>query len=62
MTLRRNTPPPAVDQPRRHVIAEYKHRTQTVTCECGWRGSAASTLGERSPWQDHLAEHRTVPH
>ena len=62
MTLRRNTPQSPVDQPPRHVIAEYKHRTQTVTCECGWHGSTASALGERSPWQEHVAEHRTEHH
>ena len=39
MILRRNMPPVPVDQPQRHVIAEYKHRAQTVTCECGWFGS-----------------------
>ena len=60
MTLRRNTPPPRVDEAPRHVIAEYKHRAQTVTCECGWSGSAANPLGERSPWQEHLAEKRTT--
>lgn len=62
MTLRRNTPPARVEEPLRHVIAEYKHRAQMVTCECGWVGSTASPFGERSPWQEHLAEHRTERH
>jgi hypothetical protein len=54
MTLRRNTPPARVEAQPRHVIAEYKHRTQSVICECGWSGSTASPLGERSAWQEHL--------
>ncbi len=67
MTLRRSTPPlpgPKGAEPRpegpatRHVIAEYKHRTETVTCECGWSGSTASPLGERSAWQEHLQANR----
>jgi hypothetical protein len=60
MILRRNMPPTPVDQPQRHVIAEYKHRAQTVTCECGWYGSTATIPGERSPWQSHVADNRPV--
>jgi hypothetical protein len=44
--------------PLRHVIAEYKHHARTVTCECGWHGSTESIHGERSPWQEHVLEHR----
>jgi len=58
MTLGRSTPPAPAEEPVRHVIAEYKHRAQMVTCECGWSGSSANPLGERSPWQEHLAERR----
>lgn len=59
MTLRRNVPPAKAEPAIRHVIAEYKHRAQMVTCECGWTGSTASPLGERSSWQEHVAEHRS---
>lgn len=58
MNLKRNVPPG--DLPQRHVIAEYRHRAQTVTCECGWHGSTSSGQGEASPWQRHVAEHRTA--
>lgn len=58
MTLRRNTPPARVEGQPRHVIAVYTHRSETVTCECGWSGSTASVLGERSPWQEHLQANR----
>jgi hypothetical protein len=54
----RLTRPAVVQDGPRHVIAEYKHRAQTVTCECGWHGSTASAPRERSAWQDHVAEHR----
>ena len=56
MNLKRNLPPTETAQ--RHVIAEYRHRAQTVTCECGWHGSTASDPGQSSPWQRHVAEHR----
>jgi len=49
-------PPSAT--PRVHVIEEYKHRAQTVTCTCGWHGSTASVSGERSPWQEHVQSNR----
>jgi hypothetical protein len=60
MTLRRNTPSAQAPEPVRHVIADYKHRAQVVTCECGWIGSSASPFGERSAWQEHLVERRPV--
>ncbi len=42
----------------KHVIAEYKHRTQTVTCVCGWQGSNASEAFRASAWNDHLVANR----
>jgi len=56
--IRRNPRPAPAEPEQKHVIAEYKHRAQTVTCECGWHGSTASQPGERSAWQEHVAEHR----
>jgi hypothetical protein len=47
---------PAID---RHVIEEYKHKAQTVTCVCGWHGSTAAGPTERSDWQAHVAQYRT---
>ena len=38
----------------KHVIDEYKHRDQMVTCVCGWRGSSASPDGQPSEWNAHL--------
>jgi hypothetical protein len=38
----------------KHVIDEYKHRDQTVTCVCGWHGSSASPDGQPSEWNAHL--------
>jgi len=46
------------DLQRRHVIEQYKHRAQTVTCLCGWHGSTVSVLGEASPWTAHVRENR----
>jgi hypothetical protein len=48
---------PAAEPPK-HVIAEYKHRAETVTCVCGWHGSSASVDGGASPWNAHLVEMR----
>jgi hypothetical protein len=50
--------PDPTEQPFRHVIAEYRHAAQTITCTCGWSGSSASTDGRDSAWSQHLAEHR----
>jgi hypothetical protein len=44
--------------PRKHVIDEYRHKAQTVTCLCGWHGSTASVLGEPSDWALHVKENR----
>ncbi|TMG24260.1 MAG: hypothetical protein E6H96_07585 [Chloroflexi bacterium] len=49
---------PDEEQVLKHVIAEYKHRAQTVTCVCGWHGSTLTTDGRRSEWTDHLAANR----
>jgi hypothetical protein len=49
----------AGDAVDRHVIEEYKHREQTVTCVCGWHGSTAAAPSERSDWQLHVAQYRT---
>lgn len=46
------------DEPLRHVIDEYQHRPQLVTCVCGWHGSSASDRGGRSPWDAHKANYR----
>lgn len=50
---------PDPDAPLKHVIEEYHHRAQLVSCVCGWHGSTASANGERSPWDDHKAAFRT---
>jgi hypothetical protein len=50
--------PPVADAPLKHVIAEYKHRAQTVTCVCGWHGSTAAPAGGQSEWSGHVAAHR----
>jgi hypothetical protein len=42
----------------KHVIDEYKHRLQQVTCVCGWQGSSASPDGISSDWKAHLASTR----
>lgn len=41
-------------EPFKHVIDEYKHRDQTVTCVCGWHGSSATPDGQPSEWNAHL--------
>lgn len=45
-------------QPLKHVIADYRHRAQAVTCVCGWQGSSATTDGRTSAWSIHVAENR----
>lgn len=47
-----------VVEPPKHVIAQYVHRTETVTCVCGWLGSSAPVDGGSSPWNAHLVEMR----
>jgi hypothetical protein len=41
------------------VIAEYRHKAQSVTCVCGWEGSSASPDGRTSDWSRHVAASRT---
>jgi len=50
---------PVIAAGPRHVIAEYRHRLQMVTCECGWQGSSASPDTRPSEWSSHVAAHRT---
>jgi hypothetical protein len=50
---------PESEAPLKHVIAEYKHRAQTVTCVCGWHGSTKSLDGRTSDWSRHVAANRT---
>jgi hypothetical protein len=52
--------PPDPDAPPKHVIDEYRHRAQLVTCVCGWHGSSANRPGDRSPWDDHKASFRVA--
>lgn len=53
------SPRPNPDQAPKHVIAEYKHRAQTVTCVCGWHGSSATPDTRTSEWSLHVAANRT---
>ena len=46
------------NEPLKHVIAEYKHAAQTITCVCGWHGSSLTTDGRTSEWTTHLAANR----
>ena len=50
--------PPDPGAPLKHVIEEYKHRAQTVTCACGWHGSTSSPDGRPSEWTAHVTENR----
>jgi hypothetical protein len=56
----RPTAQPA-NEPFKHVIAEYKHQAQTITCTCGWHGKSSSPDGRTSEWTAHLAANRTKP-
>jgi hypothetical protein len=57
----RPSPRPAAPEPLKHVIAEYKHQAQTITCVCGWHGKSSSTDGRTSEWTAHLAANRPKP-
>ncbi len=46
--------------PLKHVIEEYRHRDQLVTCVCGWQGSTESVMGSASPWTTHVRESKAV--
>jgi hypothetical protein len=58
MTFNRVRPPASTpgEQPLKHVIEEYRHQAQRVTCVCGWEGSTAEVMGERSPWASHVRQ------
>ena len=49
---------PATVEPFKHVIDEYKHQAQTITCTCGWHGSSATLDRGGSEWTAHLFEVR----
>ncbi len=44
---------------RKHVIAEYRHAMQQVTCVCGWVGSSESPDGRTSDWSRHVTASRS---
>jgi hypothetical protein len=52
-----NLRPPSNTALFRHVIDQYKHKSQEITCTCGWRGSSAAHDGS-SEWKAHLAATR----
>ncbi len=54
-------PPVTTEEPLKHVIDEYRHRAQVVTCVCGWHGSTASPLGAPSAWTQHVRDSKTTP-
>jgi len=51
-------PATPVAEPFKHVIDEYKHQAQTITCTCGWHGSSATIDRGGSEWTAHLFEVR----
>jgi len=58
MTVSRPSASRLAGEPPKHVIEEYKHRLQQVTCVCGWQGSSASSDGITSDWKTHLQSTR----
>ena len=50
--------PPDPGAPAKHVIEQYQHDQLLVTCVCGWHGSTATPLGEKSAWDRHKASFR----
>lgn len=58
MTNQRPTSSKVVEEPFKHVIDEYKHKLQRVTCTCGWQGSSASPDGISSEWKTHHVSNR----
>ena len=50
--------PALANEPFKHVIDEYKHQAQTITCTCGWHGSSATIDRGGSEWTAHLIEVR----
>jgi hypothetical protein len=45
----------------KHVIEEYRHSGQRVTCVCGWEGSSAPVAGGPSPWTTHVRDSKLAP-
>ena len=58
MNSRPPVKPALKDEPFKHVIDEYKHQAQTITCTCGWHGSSATIDRAGSEWTAHLIEVR----
>ena len=54
MNSRPPVKPPVANEPFKHVIDEYKHAAQTITCTCGWHGSSATIDRGGSEWTAHL--------
>ena len=50
--------PEPANAPLKHVIEEYRHAQQEVTCVCGWVGSSATLDGRNSEWTAHVAANR----
>jgi hypothetical protein len=50
--------PDGEDAPIKHVIAEYRHRLQQVTCVCGLEASTVVDEGTTSEWSRHVAANR----
>ena len=42
--------------PPEHVIDQYRHAVQRVTCVCGWQGSSVGVMGGPSPWTLHVRQ------
>ena len=58
MNSRPPVKPAIANEPFKHVIDEYKHQAQTITCTCGWHGSSAQVDRSPSEWTAHLIEVR----
>ncbi len=47
-----------------HIIAEYSHASNLITCACGWQGHAGGgtgTMDNTSPWYLHRKEMKNDP-
>ena len=55
MNSRPPVKPAIANEPFKHVIDEYKHQAQTITCTCGWHGSSATIDRGGSEWTAHLS-------
>lgn len=42
------------EEPLKHVIAQYRVREHSVTCVCGWSGSAPAKVSSPDDWNAHL--------